>query len=234
MVQAIRLGVISDAHGNIAALMQCLRYMQTRSVDSVLFLGDAVGYFPHAGAVTRLLMRHNAQCVMGNHDAMLLGRLPLPPDKDALYGLKRIGTPVSGSWQRHIERVGPERTLEIAGVRLLLVHGTPGAPLEGYGHDIGDLVSDKDVDCILTGHTHRPHLHHTERALLLNPGSCGLPRDRGDLLSLAILDLPSLSAEIIRLPFACSDRLRQQAHPLVRACLDRRPPAFAGTIKEFP
>ncbi len=49
------------------------------------------------------------------------------------------------------------------------------------------------------GRTHRPFIRYEKNVLLLNVGSCGLPRDIGIFASCAIYDPISHSAKIIRL-----------------------------------
>lgn len=224
-----RLGILGDAHGNLDALSLCIGFLRDRGVEGVVFLGDAVGYLPYGPEVCDMLMHAEIPCLMGNHEAMLLGRLPLSPDKDAVYGLSGLRSRISKAWLHGMACQGPMMRIELAGKLLLCCHGTPADPLLGYGFDPELIREQADADCIITGHTHRPHLARLEETLLLNPGSCGLPRDRGDLLSLAILELPSMRAEIFRLPVSFPMSLRQSVHPSVQQCFDRRGP-FVGRL----
>lgn len=230
---SLRLGIVSDAHGNIAALRMCLRFLRSRRVDRIVFLGDAIGYMPFGAAVCRSLDRLGALCLMGNHEAMHLGLLPLEQDKNEVYRLDAFARGIPARWLKRVERTGASSAMEIEGKRLLLVHGTPRDPLRGYGNDDADLLQQAgDAHCVVSGHTHRPHCRDAGRTLLLNPGSCGMPRDRGDLLSCAVLEVPSMRAEIHRLPFTYSHRLQSKVHPLVARCFARRNGPVAGHIEE--
>ncbi len=232
---AYRLGILGDTHGNAAGLALCLRLLRERGVDGVVHLGDAVGYMPHAEAVCRMLARYGATCLMGNHEAMLLGQLPLSAEKDEAYRLNGLQGRLPAAWLRGVERSGPMLHMDIAGVRLLLCHGTPDDPLCGYGHGALGIVPPPGVDCVLTAHTHRPHAVRRPGTLLLNPGSCGLPRDNGRLLSLAILELPGMQVEMHRIPFSPSGALLGAVHPSVRQCFDRNEPvAMGGAVEERP
>ena len=227
---AYRLGILGDTHGNAPGLARCLNFLRTQRLDGLVHLGDAVGYLPHAAAVCHMLAQSGATCLMGNHEAMLLGRLPLPEEKDRAYRLSGLGAALPAAWLRAVEANGPLRRMTLAGVSLLLCHGTPDRPLDGYGRQPDAIAVPGDVDCMLTAHTHRPHNTRQNGVLLLNPGSCGLPRDAGHLLSFAILELPAMQAEVIRIPFTPSEALLRSVHPLVRECFKREDGRAFGRV----
>jgi diadenosine tetraphosphatase ApaH/serine/threonine PP2A family protein phosphatase len=64
--------LISDIHGNLAALDAVMRDVETRSVDEVLCLGDIVGYGPDPEACLDVVMARARWALMGNHDHALL------------------------------------------------------------------------------------------------------------------------------------------------------------------
>lgn len=228
-----RIGVLGDTHGNAAGLKLCITYLRNQGVNILFHLGDAVGYMPYGNAVCHMLLQNNAISIMGNHEAMLMNLRPLSPEKDIVYGLKSLRTHLPTDWLQKVEANGPALHLEVGDRRLLLCHGTPEDPFCGYGHDANAINIPEGIDCILTAHTHRPHLTIRGGTLLLNPGSCGMPRDSGRFLSFAILELPEMKAEIIRLPFAPPADLLQAVHPLVQRCFDRNEPHLLGTVKEW-
>jgi putative phosphoesterase len=219
---SVRLGIIGDAHGNAAGLSICLDFLRNIPVDRIIFLGDAVGYLPQGAEACRLLEEADALCLKGNHEAMLFGELALTPQTESVARIERFGGGLPDGWQKQVGKNGAQLTLEIQGKRLLLVHGSPHDPLQGYVQNPAELAGSYDADAVIMGHTHRPFIHKPTGCLFLNPGSCGLPRDCGDLLSLAVLELPAMQAQVFRLPFKASQDLRGQVHPKVRDCLDRR------------
>src|SRR5690242_10324659 len=83
----VRVGLLSDAHGNPLGLRRCLAVLRAAGVGPLYFLGDAVGYLPGEGEVIRTLAEAGAVCVRGNHEGMLLGELPLDPVRDGAYRL---------------------------------------------------------------------------------------------------------------------------------------------------
>jgi len=192
----VRYLVLSDIHGNWPALEAVLQGVP--AFDRVLFLGDAVGYYPDGDRVLDWLLEVGAECVLGNHDAWLLALDRLPVEGAVMEIL---------AWQR--ERLSPRQLdflaswpwqKEVEGT--LLVHGSPCDPLE-YLDDLAlarEAFGCTGARLALHGHTHlagafvelpgpRPWVRYQAfpqggelllppgvRALV-NPGSVGQPRD---------------------------------------------------------
>ncbi len=227
----MRIGVIGDSHGNAPGLALSLRFLGRQKVDMVVHLGDAVGYYPHAGAVCLMLERAGAACIQGNHEAMLMGDLPVPPGAADVVRLPQSWDALPPAWRGQVERNGPALTLELAGRRVLCVHGSPRLPLAERVDAQQARRVDFDADVLLMGHTHRPLVERNRGRLVLNPGSCGLPRDRGDHLSLAVLDLDAMEARVFRLPFAPSRRTLGMIHERVAECVHGRNESLFGEIR---
>ena len=56
-------------------------------------------------------------------------------------------------------------------------------------------VSDNDADFVVLGHTHRAFSTRVGNTLVVNPGSCGEPRDASGTYSCAALDVTSGEVE---------------------------------------
>ncbi len=69
----MRVLIISDIHGNLAALESVLA-AAAGQYDVAWCLGDVVGYGPKPNECVELVREHAALCVMGNHDWAVLGR----------------------------------------------------------------------------------------------------------------------------------------------------------------
>lgn len=71
--RSMRYLVLSDVHANAPALEAVLRHADFRGYDEVLFLGDAVGYYPDPEQVVTILRSLKPRvAILGNHDAALL------------------------------------------------------------------------------------------------------------------------------------------------------------------
>jgi uncharacterized protein len=87
---------------------------------------------------------------------------------DVLTALERIapvtavrGNNDHGAWA---ERLPERATVEIGGIRLLVVHDREA---------VGTAELDDGVDVLVTGHSHRPRIQRWASALHVNPGSAG-------------------------------------------------------------
>jgi putative phosphoesterase len=218
----MRIGLLSDAHGNPYGLEKCLQILHSLEVEQVLCLGDSVGYLPDSYEVLERLHSANAICLTGNHEAMLLGQVRLDKDRDEVY---RIGQSRHKISQQQINRMStwmPFRYDTIGGRRLLFVHGSPWDPANGYVYPDSDLrlFSRLSFDAVFMGHTHIPFISQTENVQVVNVGSCGLPRDHGNLLSCATYDTDKASCKIIRVEFDPTEIIRKYRNNTNKAVIE--------------
>lgn len=69
----MRKAIISDIHGNLAALNQVFRRIDEERCDFVVCLGDTVGYGPYPNECIELVQQRCQVILAGNHDHALLG-----------------------------------------------------------------------------------------------------------------------------------------------------------------
>ena len=72
--------IIADVHANLEALEAVLKDIKKRKIESILFLGDAVGYGPNPNECIEVLQeivlestRTEKFSLMGNHDSAVIG-----------------------------------------------------------------------------------------------------------------------------------------------------------------
>lgn len=222
----MKVGFVSDAHGNPIGLEACLRALATQGASEIYFLGDAVGYLPEVNGVLDLLRSSGAICLRGNHEAMLLGELAIPEGREAVYRLSDAAAQLDAANLAWLTSWPIRRELDLEGVRLLLVHGSPADPLRAYVYPDADLAGFGALPCdaVFMGHTHHPFVAQAGRVTVVNAGSSGMPRDVGHLASCALYDTGSRRAEVLRVGFDApgliakwGDRIHQSA----AACLRR-------------
>ena len=201
----MKIGFLSDAHGNVEAASRGLRVLEQHGVDQIYFLGDAVGYIPGIDVLS--FLRTNAiPCLKGNHEVMLQSPAA---DREDVYQVGLTAAAMSEDLREWVAGWPAYRRLEFANADILLVHGSPRDPTFEYVYPDCDLDQFERPCGTVTvmGHTHRPFIRKASSgALFVNAGSCGLPRDAGDLGSAAILDLTNNEARILR--FAIGDASR--------------------------
>lgn len=233
----MRYLIVSDLHGNWPALEAVLK--EARGYDQVLFLGDAVGYYPDANRVLDWLRSVNARGVMGNHDLWLLEIKSMQIDGPVLEIL---------AWQA--ERLSPENreylsqlpwTAEVEGA--LLVHGSPLDPL-AYLEEVEqarEVFNRVKQRWIFHGHTHlagsylcletpkasggpsqlvryQRYAHGGELIVaprvraIVNPGSTGQPRDGVIGAAYAIWDPGENTVEFFRAKYNLEQVLARLHH----------------------
>jgi len=214
------LGLLSDAHGHIAALRRGLALLQAAGAEQIVFLGDAVGYVPDPGVVTAL-RELGIAAVRGNHDEMML-RGDASAERRQIYRHDETARQLNSDELAFVAAWPTERRLRAGRYDCLLVHGSPSAPLNGYIYPDTDLAPFKDVDAdvVFMGHTHHPFIRAEHGKLFVNVGSCGLPREAGRRASACLFDAATGEAKILRYSIAA-----EASETLARFDLD------AGVVK---
>lgn len=220
------VALLSDVHGNLPSLEACLAAVEDIGCSDIYCLGDTFGYLPDGQACFDLLQGRGARMLLGNHEAMLLGRLDTTPERESIYQLDAQRRDLDPGTRSAIDDLLPFMELVIAGRRLLLVHGTPADPLRGYAFPDGDhdWMGDLPYDYVVMGNTHRAFTRNVGSVQITNVGSVGLPRDQGGSASFGAFDERTGEVSLHRVPIDV-DRVRSTyatAHPKVLAVFDRR------------
>ena len=70
-----RLALFGGIYSNYRALQAALEDARGRNLDAVYCLGDLGAFGPYPDRVYPILRAHNVQCIQGNYDNSLAGRL---------------------------------------------------------------------------------------------------------------------------------------------------------------
>lgn len=190
------IAIISDVHGNFAALEAVMRDLDGVGCQAIYCLGDTVGYGGSPNECLNLLQARQAQCILGNHDAVAAGLES--PDGFNAEARAAVGWTTEALTAANADflRALPERLLTRNGA--LLVHGAPD-DRDRYLWDEDELMAEAaalreaaQAKVCFFGHTHLPvlagedgvleddlarHRLSPGRGWLINPGSVGQPRD---------------------------------------------------------
>jgi predicted phosphodiesterase len=194
----MKIGFISDAHGNLEAFRRGLAALEDSGAEMVYFLGDAIGYLPGDAVVTEIRER-GIPAIRGNHEEMLL-RDEAPLEREPVYRLRQIAREMQAANRAEIARWPAARTIDSAQGKLLLVHGSPSDQTFGYVYP-DSALDGFDVTphaAVFMGNTHRPFVRPAKGALFVNIGSSGMPRDVGNLGAACVFDDATGGASIIR------------------------------------
>jgi diadenosine tetraphosphatase ApaH/serine/threonine PP2A family protein phosphatase len=71
----MRYGIFSDTHANLDALEAVLRELDKERIDSLVCIGDTVGYGPQPNECCDRVRTLTKYTILGNHDAAVAGRM---------------------------------------------------------------------------------------------------------------------------------------------------------------
>ncbi|NHN46177.1 metallophosphoesterase family protein [Halostella sp. JP-L12] len=193
----MRLGVLSDIHGNRVALDAVLDDMPP--VDGLLCAGDVVGYNPwHADCVAAVRDR-DVPCVKGNHDRAVATGTAFRFNSMAGAGIEHARETLSDDQIEWLAGL-PDERVECDG-RVKIVHGHPDDPDRyTYPDQFSPRLLDEE-DVLIMGHTHVQGHEQYEEGIVMNPGSVGQPRDGDPRAAYAVLDLNALTVEEHRVEY---------------------------------
>jgi len=215
-----RIALLSDVHGNLAALEAVTSEVRRLKPDAVLVAGDLVLNGPDPnGAVDalRLLESEGALIVSGNTD-IAVGDF----DYGSAFPQLQDGVPetitVAAEWAHDelgddqldwLRRLPAERRLRTADDSLVLVvHASPGSQTRGFDQALDtniifERAAATDARVICVGHTHMPEVRDLGWKVIVNDGSCGYVFDGEPTASWAVIDVHegNVTAEIRRTEF---------------------------------
>jgi predicted phosphodiesterase len=154
----VKFAVLSDVHANLEALTAVLEDMDRRSVDRILFLGDAVGYGADPNPCLELLEKSAFRFVAGNHDRATGNDLECLEDfnEDAAASIRWTQGVLPPEAKDRLHRL----PLDCLDKGTYLVHGSPCEP-ESWRY----VTSEQDAQrgfgacesrVIFVGHSHIP------------------------------------------------------------------------------
>jgi predicted phosphodiesterase len=181
----MRIALVSDIHGNAAALEAVVADVEAHGVDRVICLGDVAAAGPQPAECVRLLRSLGYPVVRGNTDDLLL-HPPDPGDAPDEAARRRFETLSWGAAQLSpddrdfLGRFEPTIEVDLAaGATLLCYHGSP----RSYDDILLPTTPDAEVERLMTGveaailaggHTHVSMVRPNGKRLIVNPGSVGM------------------------------------------------------------
>ena len=170
----MRLGIISDIHGDKVALELAWAHLTVLGADRIVCAGDLVGYGPHPDAVVEFVRDHAIACVRGNHDRWAIERNEGVPGTPSTFG----GKLPSDESVEFLSTLPADLILDDgAGQVGVIVHGSPGDDMDFVTrkthptHLLDHWLTRMNADLLITGHTHKPMWAEVAHGLVINPGS---------------------------------------------------------------
>jgi predicted phosphodiesterase len=213
----MKLAVLSDIHGNLEAFQAVLDAIAPLSIDTVISLGDNIGYGPDSEAVAALIRERKIASVLGNHEMAVKNNQNLawfnPVAKRALAIAQSQLTDASVAWIKQLPRY-----LVTAGLRF--VHGVPPDSAFLYLFQLPEnkliqKLARADESVCFVGHTHElgiisldgirlekespapgTYLLDPAKKYIINAGSVGQPRDGTPGAKFVLFDTQTLELTV--------------------------------------
>ncbi len=184
----MKIAVLSDIHGNMQALEAVLVDIRANNCDKVFCLGDLAMAGPEPQKVIDFVKKQTDWTVIqGNTDKMIADFTPeiLKNTEKAFpvmgHALADDVLFLSDDAKSFLKKLPAQKELNIDGVKVLFVHGSPRRNNEDILPDMSlekveEIIESTDADLIFCGHTHIPAGYQTsKKQTVVNVGSIGRP-----------------------------------------------------------
>jgi len=201
---ATRLAVLSDVHGNVAALEAALGEIGRAKPDLIAVAGDLALNGPDPQAVlerVRRLEQDGATVVQGNTDIAVAdfdyaAAFPWMPEVPESFraAAEWANEQLDADALEWLRRLPAERRLMLAETMVLVCHASPGSQTAGFLTDLDpavvvEMVGRTDARVICCGHTHVPEVRDLGWKVIANDGSCGYAFDGDPSASWALIEV---------------------------------------------
>lgn len=197
----MKIAIISDIHANFQALKAILNDIKEQKCEKILCLGDLAMAGPEPEKVINFVKEQNWEIIQGNTDKMIAEFTPelaenvkkiFPVMGNALIDDDKV---LGASEKDYLRNLPEQKELEIEGVKILLVHGSPRRNNEDILPDrpieeIEEIIKGVGADLIFCGHTHVPCGYQTNnKKTVVNVGSVGRPMTKNPESCYVVADL---------------------------------------------
>ena len=197
-----RLTIFGDIHGNLPALEAVFTDIEKQVLTPLYCLGDLVGYGTFPNEVIAAIRQRNIPTLMGNYDQGVgnnsddCGCAYRSEEAEAL-GKRSIAWSNQNTTdenKQYLRQLATQIPLELGGLRVLLVHGSPRKINEYLYEDRSDATMERlldmsEADVLVCGHTHLPyHRILPSGRHVVNAGSVGKPKDKNPAACYVVLE----------------------------------------------
>lgn len=194
----IKVGVISDIHGNMEALNSVLEDIEKNGIKRILLLGDLaiMGAEPNetVSFIRSLFSKYDLEIIQGNTDLFILDdELPDVPDfaKNSISYAKETLSQENKEFLKILPQI---KSIKIGETTILMTHGSPRKNNENILpakniEEIKPMIAGVKETLILCGHTHLPAGYQIENKTVVNVGSVGRPFTEDNKACYVILEI---------------------------------------------
>ncbi len=183
----MKIAVFGDIHSNHIALETCIHHAMDQGVDEFLFLGDYISDCPYPDKTMKVVYemeeKYCCRFIRGNREDYMLNHRKHPEERWTYSS-------ASGNLLYTYENL-TERDLDFyERIDIQGIYEKEGYPSFRYCHgslmssnelllpeneNLDKIMSDLDVNLLISGHTHIQETVRFGNKRLIHPGSVGLP-----------------------------------------------------------
>lgn len=175
------VGLISDVHANVLALEAALGALKRQGAETIICLGDLVGYGPSPNETLELLRQENVMCTLGAADEQIAFAFARNQETRAGVADEILDWTRSVIEAKHIaflRSLPVQLRLSTPQGRLRACHGTVDASgqidLAQSPLMLSQLLAAQRCQVLAVGNTHVPFYRKLANGWVVNPGSVGL------------------------------------------------------------
>lgn len=178
----MRIAVVTDIHGNLAALEAVHRDIRRRGIDLIVNLGDSLSGPLLPRETAEFIMSEGWLSLAGNHERQILALVPGQTggsdgyarsqlDDGHLRWLRSLPATARGEPDALFCHATPFNDIEY-----FLETVTPtGLVRDASSQEVEARLGEERASLVLCGHTHIPRVVRTKAGqLVVNPGSVGV------------------------------------------------------------
>lgn len=190
----MRIAVMSDIHGNLEALQAVLQDIKSKNVDTIVCLGDLVGYGPFPNEVIDRVREENILVIIGNYDTAVVNndiKYIKDNELNKNFALPWSVNKVSEKNKKYLKRLPDDMIISDKGKIIKFVHGSTRKVNEYLlenSKEAQEVMEEYNGDILVCAHTHIPYVKQYEKKILVNDGSVGKPKIGRPNASYSILD----------------------------------------------
>lgn len=177
----MKIAIISDIHSNVYALSRVIDDIDDQKADTIICLGDLVGYGPHPNETISYIRRKGILCLKGNYDASVVSNdySYIRENSTNSFTLPWTVSELRAENKYYLQTLPETMSLNFNGKSFKLVHGSPNSINEYLLPDADNtnkVMSELKEDVLICAHTHIPAVKEFNNKLFINPGSVGKPK----------------------------------------------------------
>ena len=202
------IAVLSDIHGNNAALEAILEKIQRHHVDRIVVAGDIIGG-PEPNKTIELIRDASDYVIRGNQEQYLCDQLD---DPDKFQGVRwalvrAINRRIAPANIDYLRSLPKTISMSSNGHDILIAHSTIESTNEVFFPEQDEtrtrgIVGSVGADVFICGHSHRQWMIEHNGTIGINPGSVGVPISDDQRAQYALVrSHDEIEVELFRVPY---------------------------------